>query len=506
MKLIDNFLNGYTMYRIVLYGLLMLTAVSLLFSITGVLYYKPLNLLGSLLILTVTCYFSNIVFAKLLKAPTNVESSLITALILFFIFDPLSNNSQASTLVLAGLIAMASKYVLAINKKHIFNPAAVSAVILGMLGNGDALWWIGSDVLLPVAAIIGFLIVRKIRRFKMVLSFLVVAVISITLVGVLINNVPPLEAVTQAFTSWPLIFFATVMLTEPLTTPPRNKLRIMYASLVGILFGAQFQFGPLFSTPELALVLGNIYSYIVSPKQRLQLLLSEKRQLADGMYEFIFHATPKMSYIPGQYLEWTLPHASSDSRGNRRYFTIASSPTESDIKLGVRILEKESSSFKRKLLSLKKGDSLTASQLAGDFTLPKDTSKKLVFIAGGIGITPFRSILQYLLDTNQKRDITLFYTAPSPQEFAYKEIFEKAQQNLAIKIIYIITRPENVPKGWPGKTGRISEQMIKDEVSDYKDRLFYLSGPNAMVDSYKKLLTDMGISRKNLISDYFPGF
>lgn len=506
MKLIDDFLNGFTMYKVVQYGLLILAGISMLFGATGILFYKPLNLLGSLAILTVTCYISNFIFAKIFKAPANEESYFITALILFFIFDPLSTLDQVSTLVLAGILAMASKYILAINKKHIFNPAAISIVILGMLGNGHAFWWVASDVLLPVVAIIGFLFVRKIRRFRMVLSFLVTAVASVTFVGVFINHVPPQEAFLQTFTSWPLIFFATVMLTEPLTTPPRNNLRIIYAVLVGILFAVQFEFGPIFSTPELALVIGNIFSYAVSPKQRLQLLLKNKRQLASGMHEFVFSSYQKLNFIPGQYLEWTLPHRKPDIRGNRRYFTIASSPTEEEIKLGVRIQEKGSSSFKRALLEMKTGDMMAASQLAGDFVLNGESTKKLVFIAGGIGVTPFRSMIQHMLDKKEKRDIIFLYTVTHPNELAYRDVFEKAGRDLGIKYYYVVTKPENAPKDWTGKTGRMDEAMVKDVAPDYKERIFYLSGPNAMVETYKQLLKKLSVPSRNIKTDFFPGF
>lgn len=515
MKLIDNFLNGITMYKVVLYGLLTLAGVSLIFSFAGIIYYKPLNLLGSLLLITTVCFFSNILFGKMLKAPINVESSLITGLILFFIFDPLSKPDQVWTLVIASLIAMASKYVLAYKRKHIFNPAAISAVILGMLGTigslemigDDAIWWIGADVLLPVVAIIGFLIVRKIRRFRMVLTFIGTALVSTALVGVFMNNVPAIDAMTQALLSFPLIFFATVMLTEPWTSPHRNTQRIIYAVIIGLLFSAQFEFGPIFSTPELALVIGNIYAFVVSPKQRLFLSLKEKRKLAEGMYEFIFKPDQKLAFLPGQYLEWTVPiHGKVDSRGNRRYFTIASSPGDPDIRLGVRIQEKGSSSFKQILQNMKPGDTMDASQLTGDFTLDAAPDRKLVFIAGGIGVTPFRSMVQDMLDKQQKRDVIFLYTVPHPNELAYRDIFERAGRDLGMKYYYVVTRPENAPADWTGKKGRIDESMIKEIAPDFKERQFYLSGPNAMVVTYRQLLYKLGVPWKNIHTDFFPGF
>src|SRR5258708_34079548 len=108
-------------------------------------------------------------------------------------------------------------------------------------------------------------------------------------------------------------------------------------------------------------------------------------------------------------MEWTVGHAHSDTGGNRRYFTLASSPTEKEVHLGVRFYD-PSSSFQRAVVELPAGSTIVAGQVAGEFTLPKDPQKKLVFIAGGIGITPFRSMVKYLLDRDEKRAITLFYS------------------------------------------------------------------------------------------------
>lgn len=506
MKFIDQFLNSITMYKLVLYGLRVLFGICLIFSLLGILAYNPLQLMLSISILVVTCMGSNFLFSRLLKAPTNVESANITALILFFIFVPLANINDGLTLVVAGVLAMGSKYVLAYQKKHLFNPAAIAAVILGLMGNGNAYWWVGSDFLLPFVLVLAFLIVRKIRRFSLVLAFFASSLLTISFVALMINNIPILGMLKEVFLSWPIVFFAGVMLTEPLTTPPTKKLQVLYGLIVGVLFGSQFQVGPLFSTPELALVLGNLFTFFVSPKQLLLLRLKTKQLLADGMYEFVFTSPQKFIFKPGQYLEWTLPHKKPDSRGNRRYFTIASSPSESEVKLGVRIPSDKKSSFKKALEQMEVGQLLSATHLAGDFTLPVDTNEKLLFVAGGIGITPFRSMIQYLLDTNTKRDIVLIYTIPTPLEISYKDVFAEAEKKLGIKTIYVITREENVPKDWSGLSGRITKPMLINAVPDFTSRLAYLSGPNAMVDAYKTLLTFSGVQRTHIKTDYFPGF
>jgi len=168
----------------------------------------------------------------------------------------------------------------------------------------------------------------------------------------------------------------------------------------------------------------------------------------------------------------------------------------------VKIDPNKSSSFKKKLLSLNVGDKIYAGELSGDFILPENLNEKLVFVAGGIGITPMRSMIKFTTDQKQKRDIVLFYVCSTESEFVYKDVFENAKEN-GIKTVYICSKPT---ENWKGKSGRIDREIIEEEVSDFANRTYYLSGPNVMVDSYKKLLKQLGISRRKIKSDYFPGY
>jgi ferredoxin-NADP reductase/Na+-translocating ferredoxin:NAD+ oxidoreductase RnfD subunit len=504
MKKIDAFLNNITMYRVVLYGLLVIAFWAVIFGFTGELPFTGFQLLLSLSVSVTLCMFSNWIFSKVFHAVTNVESSIITALILFFILPPITTKQEAIALSLAAVIAMASKYILAIKKKHIFNPAAVAALIVGYLLNAGATWWVGSFVLLPSTLIVGLLIIRKIRRPHLLLSFILSSVTTVLFFSWLSGyNLP--DVFMQMMTSWPLIFFGTVMLTEPLTTPPTKSLQTLYGTLVGFLFGLPLHIGFIYMAPELALLLGNIFSYIVSPKQKLLLRLKEKIEQAPMLYDFVFTPDQQLSYLPGQYLEWTLPHETIDDRGNRRYFTIASSPTEPEIRLGVKI-PTNPSTFKKTLLEMKKNDVMFASQLAGDFTLPAETHKKLVLIAGGIGVTPFRSMIQSLIDRKEKRNVILFYTASNAQEFTYQDIFTTAQRQLGVQTHYVITQADKAPKSWKGLVGRVNADMILQQVPDFVGRMYYLSGPQAMVTSYKEVLHSIGVKDSQIMTDYFPGF
>lgn len=508
LNFIDNFLNKTTMYRLVLYVLIsFLVAALLLSSFFNVLRYGPVDLLISFGIILTISWVTNFVFYKVFEAPANAESVYITALILFFIITPIETGNVAAFLPLAfwaSVWAMAAKYIFAIRKKHIFNPAAIAVVLTAIFLNQSASWWIGTRYMLPIVLVGGLLIARKLRRNDLLLGFLGASLVTISVLA-LLKGGNPLSDMQLTIIDSPFIFFAFIMLTEPLTTPPTRWLRVAYGAVVGLLFAPALHVGFFYSTPEMALVLGNIFSYAVSPKEKLILKLKERVQVAKDTFDFVFTNTQRFIFRPGQYLEWTLAHRSPDLRGNRRYFTIASSPTDQDIRMGIRFYP-EPSSFKNRLLALPIGSEIVASQLAGDFVLPDNKDQKLVFIAGGIGVTPFRSMIGYLLALGEKRSIALLYSNKTAADVAYKDLFDRAGAELGIKTVYAITDAGNIPPGWKTRQGMIDAKMISEEVPDYRERTFYISGPHAMVAAFESTLKVMGVPGRQIKTDFFPGF
>ena len=501
---IDQFLNAITMYRLVLYGLFLLALVAVLFGFLGWLPFSGLAFVTLLLTVLVSSTAAHFISLKIWQPIANSESFLITALILFFILAPSTDPTDLLVAAAAGTISISSRYVFAIGNKHIFNPAAIAVVVLGLLGFGNAIWWVGSATLLPFVLLLGVLIVRKIRKFYLFWTFLFSALITISLFNFWRFEIPIITSLVQTFLSWPIIFLGTVMLTEPLTAPARKKPALVFAGIVGILFGSQFELGPLFSSPELALVVGNLISFAYQPPQQLQLQLLDRKWIGKNMIALIFNKPDNFTFQPGQYLEWTVPPVYSDSRGNRRYFTIASAPTESTLQLGVKI-PPQRSKFKHALQEMPLQSKIVAHQLAGDFILPPATNIKIGMIAGGIGITPFRSMAQFAIDTQEIRDVQLLYACSDPEEMVYQDIFNNATK-LGWNWLPIITRPETTPKEWSGEVGRISEAMLHKRVPDYQQRTWYLSGPNEMVQTYQLLLISLGVPRVRIHTDYFPGF
>src|SRR5262249_13993867 len=155
--------------------------------------------------------------------------------------------------------------ILAIGRKHLFNPAAFAVALTYVTVNQSASWWVGSGPMLPLVLLGGGLVVRKLRRFDLVLSFLAAAAGASLAISLWTGQ--DLFAQLQSLLLYsPLIFFAAIIVTEPLTTPPTRPLRVAYGALVGFLFSPQVHFGPLYFTPELAVLAGNVFSYLVSPK------------------------------------------------------------------------------------------------------------------------------------------------------------------------------------------------------------------------------------------------
>lgn len=506
---INYFLDKITVYRLMVYLLRGMITWAMVLGFFGIIPFSPTGIIVNAAFLVSVCYLSNKFFSILFKAPTNIESYNITALILTLIITPSLTPNHLLFLAIAGTIAMGSKFVFAVNKKHIFNPAAIAIVITALTVGGGASWWVGDLPMLPAVLIGGLLIVKKIQRFDMVSVFLASATIAV-LIFDFQNNINPATNLDVIFLHSPLLFFAAVMFTEHFTTPQATRKRLIYAVFIGMLFYPQISFGNFYMTPELALVIGNIAAYFLSPKYKFALSLRSKTQIAENIFDFSFPKPSNFNFIPGQYMEWTLPHDRADFRGNRRYFTIASSPTEDVIRLGVKF-DPKGSSFKRKLQNLTSEDKVVATQLSGDFILPfgfaqgKPSNKKLVFIAGGIGITPFRSMIKYLLDKNQKSNITLVYSNKNASDIVYKDIFDKAEEEIGLKNIYTLTDEENLPEGWKGERGRVSAEMI-GKIPNYKEAIYFLSGPHSLVSSFEKVLRGMGIPRRRIKKDFFPGY
>ncbi len=224
----------------------------------------------------------------------------------------------------------------------------------------------------------------------------------------------------------------------------------------------------------------------------MYLQLKEKRQEVEGVTTFIFEPENSVAWKPGQYVHYVLHHLPTDDRGSDRWFTNAAAPFENNIRITTRTSGK-GSSFKKKLEELEIDKWIEISVIEGEFTLD-DPEKQYVFLAGGIGITPYRSIITQLNHDKKPINITLIY-ANSDQSVVYKEELEEvAKNNSNFKIHYVFS-PEH-----------IDENKIKEVVPDIKTPIFYASGPEPMVEAMIEMLKKMGILEEHIKHDSFPGY
>ncbi|MGA3150289.1 MAG: FAD-dependent oxidoreductase [Candidatus Saccharimonadales bacterium] len=486
LDLVDSLLDGITSYRLLLYFLLTVLGWATLASFRGNVPFSWHAIVFSALALVIVCRLSGEFFARVLNIARNFESDYITALILALIMSPATTLKGFAILVGAGFAAIASKYLLTIGRRHILNPAAAGAVVAGVFFGQYASWWVGTAVLAPLVLVGGLLIMRKMKRFYMVAGFALVY-------GVFLHHqfdgAPALHTIWLAASGTAVMFFAFIMLTEPLTLPDLAMRYMPYAVLVAVLYSVN----RLRLAPEEALLIGNVFAYALERGKRLELSLNSVRKEAEGIYSFVFTYHGAFNFKPGQYMEWTLPLRHSDSRGNRRYLTLSSAPTENQLMFTVR-LPRRASHFKKALAASKPGGKILASHLAGSFVLPGDDSKKLAFIAGGIGVTPFRSMIKYVVDSRQQRPISLLYAANHANEFAFTQLLKQAEP-FGITTNYLDTSKRS-----------LDQQAIVENLPDWRERHFYLSGPYGFVKSVRESLLDMGVSLRNIKSDYFPGY
>jgi ferredoxin-NADP reductase len=502
IALIDRFLDRITMYRLVLWYLVALLAAAIALGALHIIALNPLDLALSAVLVLAGGWLANQIFARVFGAIPNIESVYITGLIIVLIMDPapLGDLSAAGAILFASAWAMASKFIFSLRRRHIFNPAALGVALPALLLDHPASWWVSAQLwLMPVVVVGGVLIVRKLRRFDLVLAFAAANLITTILTG---NLTDAPQSISFALLNSPFFFFAFIMLTEPLTAPQSRGWRLAYGALVGALAAPNIAIAGYYFTPEVALLVGNLLTLLVSPQGRVVLTLERIERAASGVFDFVFRPDRSLRFAGGQYLEWTLPLASSDSRGNRRYFTIASGPAAETLRLGVKFAP-DGSAFKRGLARLQPGDRVVASQLAGSFTLPRNPKRKLAFIAGGIGITPFRSMFEDLLECGEARPITLLYGNNSIDEIAYADVLKRALQELGIRTFYAVRDGAGATDDMT--VGLVDADMIRARVPDYRERTFYISGPQAMVTTLRRTLREIGVRPWRIRTDFFPG-
>jgi len=224
----------------------------------------------------------------------------------------------------------------------------------------------------------------------------------------------------------------------------------------------------------------------------MRLTLTARKQETADVVSFRFGAPALKTWKPGQYLHYTLPHAAPDDRGAERWFSIASAPFEGFVQLTTRFSPK-SSSFKTALRGLEVGGTIEADGLEGDFTV-EDPKRRLVFIAGGVGITPYRAILLALDRASAPIDVDLLY-ANRDEAFPFRdELEDLASKNRGLRL------------RWFAGSNKLDDPALRAAVGDLAGPVFYVSGPQPMVEAFAARLKAMAIPESRIKTDDFPGY
>src|SRR5512136_852861 len=232
--------------------------------------------------------------------------------------------------------------------------------------------------------------------------------------------------------------------------------------------------------------------------------LKERRLEAEGVISFVFDLGGQpFEYRPGQYVFCELDALDfPDERGNRRHFTISSSPTEKGIVMFTTRMR--GSGFKETLRNAPSGYELSLGTPLGHFVIPEEETRHHVFIAGGIGVTPYRSILRYAMDAKKPIHALMLYFNRSSADIVFRqELEEISRQMETFSLVHVLSDPE---PGWKGERGRLNETLLQKWVPDLNQRLFWMSGPPPMVTAYKELIKQTGATDDSIRTDSFAGY
>lgn len=235
----------------------------------------------------------------------------------------------------------------------------------------------------------------------------------------------------------------------------------------------------------------------------MKAIINSRQEIAQGIMQVEFGRLDEVAvFRPGQFIFITLDNPPyTDNRGNKRHFSIINPQSQKQL---IAVATKIGpSAFKRSLFKLPLKTPVELGPIRGNFILPEETSFSLVFIAGGIGITPFLSMLRTINDTGFKQEITLFHSNRDKVSTPFfDELSELAKKEPKFKYIPIMTRDEK----WLGEKRRINGELLKDYLKDLKNYRYFLAGPTTMVGEIYQALLKTDIPLDNIKSENFSGY
>jgi ferredoxin-NADP reductase len=239
---------------------------------------------------------------------------------------------------------------------------------------------------------------------------------------------------------------------------------------------------------------------------KVTLTLREKKELAEGTMAFCFGIDGQpLVFKPGQCIRITLlDPLYKDKQGNARDFSIASSPGEPFLMIATCMT---GSAFKRSLADLPLGSNVQVNGPYGDFFLDVDGMRPAVFLAGGIGITPFRSMIKHTIEQHSQQRLTLVYCNRTSGDAAFlDELQNWEKENPNFRLIATMTQRRNPGKTWTGRRGYVDVQFVKDRLSDQAQSVHYVAGPPRFVSAVADVFATAGVNEGDIRTDEFFGY
>ena len=233
--------------------------------------------------------------------------------------------------------------------------------------------------------------------------------------------------------------------------------------------------------------------------------LRQRREVAEATMAFQFDKPAGFTFMAGQFLDMTLKNPpETDAEGNVRTFSIASAPTEDMLMVATRMRD---TAFKRVLKSMPVATEVQIEGPSGTLTLHDDPARPAVFLAGGIGITPFRSMLVGAVTAKLPHRLLLFYSNRRPEDAAFlEELQALARENRNYTFIGSMTEMEKSRRQWHGQTGVIDQAMLSRFLKGVHLPVYYIAGPPAMVEDLHATLTGAGIKDDHINAEEFTGY
>ena len=233
--------------------------------------------------------------------------------------------------------------------------------------------------------------------------------------------------------------------------------------------------------------------------------LKDRKEVAEGTMSFRFEKPSGWAFKAGQYLDMTLLDPSeTDSEGNVRSFSIASAPHEETLMVATRMRD---TAFKRVLRTMPLGTAVKIEGPSGDLILQNDSTRAAVFLAGGIGITPFRSIVHWAAKEKLPNRIVLFYCNRRPEDAPFlAELQSLESDNPKYKLIASMTEMEKSHRPWDGETGLINQEMLGRHLKGATGPIYYIAGPPTMVKGLHEMLSKVGTIDEDIRAEEFGGY